>query len=41
MIVYLDASALVKRYVVESGSVEVGKLNGDAEALGTTRVFAR
>ena len=38
MIVYLDASALVKRYVVESGSVEVGKLIGDAEALGTALV---
>ena len=28
----------VKRYVVESGSVEVGKLIGDAEALGTALV---
>ena len=35
MIVYLDASALVKRYVAEAGSTEVGKLIGEAEALGT------
>jgi len=38
MIVYLDASALVKRYVAEAGSTEVGDLIGAAEALGTTVV---
>ncbi len=38
MIVYLDASALVKRYVDEAGSVEVGKLIVDAEVLGTALV---
>ncbi|MSQ74040.1 MAG: VapC toxin family PIN domain ribonuclease, partial [Betaproteobacteria bacterium] len=35
MIVYLDASTLVKRYVAEAGSTEVGKLIGEADALGT------
>ncbi len=35
MIVYLDASALIKRYVAETGSVEVGDLIGKAEAVGT------
>ncbi len=35
MIVYLDASALVKRYVAEVGSTEVGGLVGRAEAVGT------
>jgi predicted nucleic acid-binding protein len=35
MIVYLDASALVKRYVAEAGSDEVIELIGGAEALGT------
>lgn len=35
MIVYLDASALVKRYVAEVGSVEMGRLIGEADALGT------
>jgi predicted nucleic acid-binding protein len=35
MIVYLDASALVKRYVAETGSAEVVELIGEAEAVGT------
>ena len=36
MIVYLDASALVKGYVEESGSAEVGDLIDEAAAVGTT-----
>lgn len=36
MIVYLDASALVKRYVAEPGSAAVGKLIDQAETLGTS-----
>lgn len=35
MIAYLDASALVKRYVAEAGSGEVDALIGEAVALGT------
>ncbi|MFA6108086.1 MAG: type II toxin-antitoxin system VapC family toxin [Candidatus Latescibacterota bacterium] len=35
MIAYLDASALVKRYVAEAGSAEVGVLIGQAEVVGT------
>ena len=35
MIVYLDASALVKRYVAEAGSAEVEALIGEAQAIGT------
>ena len=35
MIVYLDASALVKRYVVETGSEDVGELIDRADAVGT------
>jgi len=35
MIAYLDASALVKRYVAEAGSTEVNGLIGEVEALGT------
>jgi predicted nucleic acid-binding protein len=35
MIAYLDASALVKRYVAEAGSTEVNRLISEAEALGT------
>lgn len=35
MIAYLDASALVKRYVAEAGSSEVNGLISEAEALGT------
>jgi predicted nucleic acid-binding protein len=35
VIVYLDASALVKRYVAEAGSAEVETLIAEARALGT------
>jgi len=35
VIVYLDASALVKRYVAETGSAEVEALLGKARAAGT------
>lgn len=35
MIVYLDASALVKRYVAEAGSDEVESLIAGSRALGT------
>lgn len=35
MIVYLDASALVKRYVREAGSSEVGELIAGATLAGT------
>ena len=35
MIVYLDASALVKRYVAEVGSTEVDQLVAGAQVLGT------
>ena len=35
MIAYVDASALVKRYVAEASSAEVGGLIGEAEAVGT------
>jgi predicted nucleic acid-binding protein len=35
MIAYIDASALVKRYVAEAGSVEVGELVSQASAVGT------
>jgi predicted nucleic acid-binding protein len=35
VIVYLDASALVKRYVAETGSAEVEALIGAARATGT------
>lgn len=38
MIVYLDASALVKRYVAETGSAEVASLIGAAQAIGTAVV---
>ncbi len=38
MIVYLDASALVKRYVAEAGSAEVEALIGAASAIGTAVV---
>ncbi len=36
MILYIDTSALVKRYVSESGSLEVGVLIDQAEVVGTT-----
>jgi uncharacterized protein len=35
VIVYLDASALVKRYIAEAGSPEVEVLIGEAQAIGT------
>jgi len=35
VIVYLDASALVKRYVAEAGSPEVEGLIGEGQAIGT------
>jgi predicted nucleic acid-binding protein len=35
VIVYLDASALVKRYVAETGSAEVDGLIARADAIGT------
>lgn len=35
MITYIDASALVKRYVAEEGSAEVGELINQASAIGT------
>ena len=35
MICYLDASALVKRYVVEPGSKEVSRVIAEAETVGT------
>ena len=38
MILYLDASALVKRYVVEIGSTEVGATIAAAELTGTVIV---
>jgi len=36
VIVYLDASALVKRYVAEPGSTDVASLVAGAEAVATT-----
>jgi predicted nucleic acid-binding protein len=38
VIVYVDASALVKRYVAEAGSPEVEALIGSAQATGTAVV---
>ena len=38
MIVYLDASALVKRYIAEAGTADVETLISEAEALGTAVV---
>ena len=38
MICYLDASALVKRYVAERGSEAVERVIAEAEAVGTTIV---
>ena len=38
MIAYLDASALVKRYVREAGSTEVARLFDPAVTLGTSLV---
>ena len=38
MIIYLDASALVKRYLAEAGSPEVSRLIADSTAIGTSLV---
>jgi predicted nucleic acid-binding protein len=38
MIAYLDASALVKRYVAERGSTEVATLLREADAVGTVLI---
>jgi predicted nucleic acid-binding protein len=38
MILYLDASALVNRYVAESGSMEIEEAISRAEAVGTVLV---
>lgn len=38
MIVYLDASALVKRYVLEAGSREVNALIAGASVVGTAAI---
>lgn len=38
MIVYLDSSALVKRYVAEAGSKEVARLLRDMNAVGTATI---
>ena len=38
MIVYLDASALVKRYLAEQGSQEVKALIARADAIGTSLI---
>jgi predicted nucleic acid-binding protein len=38
MILYLDASALVKRYVSEPGSAEVRRTTADADAAGTVAI---
>ncbi len=38
MILYLDASALVKRYVAEMGSAEVGRVVARAALVGTALI---
>jgi len=38
MILYLDASALVKRYVAEPGTLEVGEIIAEAEVVGTSTI---
>ncbi len=38
MILYLDASALVKRYVAEVGSAQVGQAIASAELVGTALI---
>ena len=35
MILYLDASALVKRYIAEAGSAEVNRLIAQSDIVGT------
>lgn len=41
MILYLDASALVKRYIAEPGTAEVAEAIDDAEAVGTSITSSR
>ena len=38
MIAYMDASALVKRYVEEAGTEEVSRLISESEVVGTSAV---
>jgi uncharacterized protein len=38
LIIYLDTSALLKRYIQENGSEEVGKLLGLADGLGSSSI---
>jgi len=38
MIVYIDASALVKRYVAEAGSAEVARLIEESAGVGTVLI---
>ncbi len=38
MILYLDASALVKRYVSERGTAEVGRIITQADGVGTSLI---
>jgi predicted nucleic acid-binding protein len=38
VIVYLEASALVKRYLAEAGSPEVARLIADSTAVGTSLI---
>ncbi len=38
MILYFDSSAMVKRYVVETGSGDVARLFGQADVVGTSLV---
>jgi predicted nucleic acid-binding protein len=38
MIVYLDASAIVKRYLAEAGSAAVDRLIAQAQVLGTSLI---
>jgi predicted nucleic acid-binding protein len=38
MILYVDSSAIVKRYVLEEGSAEVETAINQAEAVGTTTI---
>jgi predicted nucleic acid-binding protein len=38
MILYLDASALVKRYIVEFGSTEINELIANAQIVGTVTI---
>ena len=40
MILYLDSSALVKRYIAERGSQDVGQWIQEAEAIGVS-ILAR